>query len=173
MIIVIIKRIGLSGNSVKSFFHFVFVFSFGYTSFLKYIERNKPMAEYSEKEARAGLDTKLPPIEIFPNQFSHYEIRIEIPEFTSVCPKTGLPDFGILHINYSPDKSCLELKALKMYLLAYRNLGIFYENAVNRILDDIVEACRPVRAVVAGEFNPRGGIKSVIEARYPRLDNWD
>jgi len=126
----------------------------------------------SEKEAKAGLEAELPAIETFPNQYSHYEIRIEIPEFTSVCPKTGLPDFGILHIHYTPDKSCLELKALKMYLLSYRNLGIFYENAVNRILDDIVEACHPARAVVTGVFNPRGGIKSVIEARYPRVGNW-
>lgn len=128
------------------------------------------MAEYSEKEAKAGLDVELPSIETFPNQFSHYEIRIEIPEFTSVCPKTGLPDFGILYIHYWPKDFCLELKALKMYLLAYRNLGIFYENAVNRILDDIVEACHPVSAAVTGEFSPRGGIKSVIKASYPRTE---
>lgn len=126
------------------------------------------MTGYSEKEATAGLDADLPAIETFPNQFSHYEIRIEIPEFTSVCPKTGLPDFGILHIQYVPGKTCLELKSLKLYLLAYRNLGIFYENAVNRILDDIARACEPVSAVVVGEFNPRGGIKSTVEARYPR-----
>jgi 7-cyano-7-deazaguanine reductase len=131
------------------------------------------MPDYTEKEAKAGLDAQLPGIETFPNQFSHYEIRIEIPEFTSVCPKTGLPDFGILYIHYWPDKSCLELKSLKMYLLAYRNLGIFYENAVNRILDDIVQACLPAKATVTGEFNPRGGIKSVIEARYPRRETWD
>ena len=128
------------------------------------------MSEYSEKEAAAGLDADLPAIETFPNQFSHYEIRIEIPEFTSVCPKTGLPDFGILHIQYVPEKTCLELKSLKLYLLAYRNLGIFYENAVNRILDDIAKACEPVSAVVVGEFNPRGGIKSTVEARYPRRE---
>ena len=126
------------------------------------------MTDYSEKEAKAGLDAALPAIETFPNQFPNYEIRIEIPEFTSVCPKTGLPDFGTLHIHYYPGKKCLELKSLKMYVLAYRNLGIFYENAVNRILDDVVKACEPVRAVVIGEFNPRGGIKSVIEARHPR-----
>jgi 7-cyano-7-deazaguanine reductase len=131
------------------------------------------MPDYTEKEAKAGLDAQLPGIETFPNQFSHYEIRIEIPEFTSVCPKTGLPDFGILYIHYWPDKSCLELKSLKIYLLAYRNLGIFYENAVNRILDDIVQACLPAKATVTGEFNPRGGIKSVIEARYPRRETWD
>ena len=121
-----------------------------------------------EKEAKAGLRKKLPPIETFPNQYPDYEIKIEIPEFTSVCPKTALPDFGVLEIRYTPNRFCLELKSLKMYLLAYRNLGIFYENAVNRILEDIVDACRPVRATVIGEFNPRGGMMSTIEARYPR-----
>ena len=126
------------------------------------------MPSYSEKEAKAGLKEKLPEIETFPNQFPDYEIRIDYPEFTSVCPKTGLPDFGTLIIRYSPDKHCLELKSLKMYLLAYRNLGIFYENAVNRILDDIVKACKPMKASVKGEFNPRGGLISVIEANYPK-----
>ncbi len=121
-----------------------------------------------EKEAKAGLRTKLPRIETFPNQFPDYEIKIEIPEFTSVCPKTSLPDFGVLEIRYIPDKYCLELKSLKMYLLGYRNLGIFYENAVNRILDDIVKACRPVRATITGEFSPRGGMMSTVEANYPR-----
>jgi 7-cyano-7-deazaguanine reductase len=124
--------------------------------------------QYGEKEAKAGLDTPLPPLETFPNQFPNYEIKIEIPEYTSVCPKTGLPDFGKITIWYVPDKSCLELKSLKMYILAYRNLGIFYENAVNRILEDVVAACQPKKARVVGEFNPRGGLKSVIEARYPR-----
>ncbi len=122
------------------------------------------------KEARAGLKEKLPPLETFPNQFPDYEIKIEFPEFTSVCPKTGLPDFGTIVIRYVPKEHCVELKSLKMYMLAYRNLGIFYENAVNRILEDVVKACRPVRAVVSGEFNPRGGIKSVVEAHHPRLN---
>lgn len=126
------------------------------------------MAEYSEKEAKAGLDAEHPPIETFPSQFRDYEIRIEIPEFTSVCPKTKLPDFGTLFIRYIPDKLCLELKSLKLYLLSYRNLGIFYENAVNRILEDIVAASRPKKCIVTGEFNPRGGIKSTVEARFPR-----
>ena len=126
------------------------------------------MARIGKKEAEAGLKEKLPSIETFPNQFQDYEIRIEIPEFTSVCPKTGLPDFGTVTIQYGPNKLCLELKSLKMYILAYRNMGIFYENAVNRILEDIVAACRPVWAAVRGEFNPRGGMKSVVEACYPR-----
>ena len=126
------------------------------------------MPRMTEKEAEAGLKEKLPPIETFPNQFPDYEIKIEYPEFTSVCPKTGLPDFGTITIRYIPNKYCLELKSLKMYLLAYRDLGIFYENAVNRILKDIVKTCQPVKAVVTGEFNPRGGLKSIVEAQYPR-----
>lgn len=128
----------------------------------------KDPVRYGETEAKAGLKEKLPVIESFPNQFSDYEITIEAPEFTSVCPKTGLPDFGTIIIRYVPKKQCMELKSLKMYLLAYRNLGIFYENAVNRILEDIVRACRPVQASVTGEFNPRGGLRSVIEAHFPR-----
>lgn len=126
------------------------------------------MPRMTEKEAKAGLTEKLPEIETFPNQFPDYEIKIEFPEFTSICPKTGLPDFGTIIIRYVPDKNCLELKSLKMYLLAYRNLGIFYENAVNRILEDVVQACHPVKATVTGEFNPRGGLESVVEAKYPR-----
>ncbi len=125
-------------------------------------------AEYGEREAKAGLRARLPKIETFPNQFPDYEIKIDFPEYTSTCPKTGLPDFGTIYISYIPDKSCLELKSLKMYLLAYRNLGIFYENAVNRILEDIVKACHPVKASVVGDFNPRGGLVSTVEVHYPR-----
>jgi len=126
------------------------------------------MARMTEKETTAGLKSKLPEIETFANQFPGYEIRIEVPEYTSICPKTGLPDFGTVTIVYEPDKRCLELKSLKLYILAYRNLGIFYENAVNRILDDVVDACRPSWARVTGSFTPRGGLTSVIEARFPR-----
>jgi 7-cyano-7-deazaguanine reductase len=85
-----------------------------------------------------------------------------------VCPKTGLPDYGTITIEYEPKKSCLELKALKMYLLAYRELGIFYENAVNRMLRDIVDAIHPTWCVVRGEFTPRGGLTTTVEARWPR-----
>lgn len=131
-------------------------------------DKKNKNTDYTEKEAKAGLKARLPRIETFPNQFPDYEIRIESPEFTSICPKTGLPDFGTIYISYVPDKSCLELKSLKMYLLAYRNLGIFYENAVNRILEDIVKACHPVKAYVVGEFNPRGGLVSTVEVHYPR-----
>jgi 7-cyano-7-deazaguanine reductase len=128
----------------------------------------KKQSKYMEKEARAGLETRLPEIQTFPNQFPDYEITIEIPEYTSVCPKTGLPDFGKITIWYVPDKQVIELKSLKMYILAYRNLGIFYENAVNRILKDVVRVCKPKKAIVRGEFTPRGGLQSTVEARYPR-----
>lgn len=135
----------------------------------KGLEAKKSMPRMTEKEAKAGLTEKLPEIETFPNQFPDYEIKIEFPEFTSICPKTGLPDFGTITIRYVPKSHCMELKSLKMYMLAYRDLGIFYENAINRILEDIVKACLPVKAVVTGEFNPRGGLASVVEAHYPRF----
>jgi 7-cyano-7-deazaguanine reductase len=125
------------------------------------------MSEYTEDHARAGIDASLPKIECFKNQFKSYEITISIPEFTSVCPRTGLPDFGTITIRYIPNQRCVELKSLKTYIFAYRNLGIFYENAVNRILRDFVKASKPIKAVVTGEFNVRGGMKSIIEASYP------
>ena len=125
------------------------------------------MSEYTKEHARSGLDTPLPKIECFENQFNNYEITISIPEFTSVCPRSGLPDFGTITIRYVPNKWCAELKSLKMYILAYRSLGIFYENAVNRILRDFVKAVKPTQAVITGEFNVRGGMKSTIEASYP------
>ena len=125
------------------------------------------MSEYTKEHARSGLDTPLPKIECFENQFNNYEITISIPEFTSVCPRSGLPDFGTITIRYVPNKWCAELKSLKMYILAYRSLGIFYENAVNRILRDFVKAVKPTQAVITGEFNVRGGMKSIIEASYP------
>ncbi len=121
---------------------------------------------YTDEHACAGLDAPLPALETFPNQFPGYEIEIVIPEFTSVCPKTGLPDFGKLTIRYVPDKRCVELKSLKMYELGYRNLGIFYENVVNRFLRDFVAAVKPVEAAVTGEFTPRGGLSSTITASW-------
>ncbi|MBI4055675.1 MAG: NADPH-dependent 7-cyano-7-deazaguanine reductase QueF [Elusimicrobia bacterium] len=123
---------------------------------------------YTRGHAAAGLRAPLPSIEVWPNQYRGYTITIRAPEFTSVCPRTGLPDFGIIMLQYQPGALCLELKSFKMYLLAYRPLGIFYENAVNRILEDVVRACRPVWALVRGEFTPRGGLQSVVEARYPK-----
>ena len=124
------------------------------------------MSEYKDV-AKKGLDVKLPNIECFENQFRKYKITIVIPEYTSVCPKTGQPDFGTITIEYEPDKYVIELKSLKFYIQAYRNVGIFYENAVNRVLNDIVRAAKPVWVKVKGEFNPRGGIKSIVEAVYP------
>jgi len=123
--------------------------------------------EYTAAHARAGIHAKLPKLETWPNQFPGYQITIRFPEYTSVCPKTGLPDYGTITIQYMPKKLCLELKALKMYLLAYRNLGIFYENAVNRILGDIAAAARPAWCIVRGEFTPRGGLTTTVEARWP------
>ncbi len=126
------------------------------------------MPGYTEQHARAGIDARLPNLETWPNQFPGYTIRTRFPEYTSVCPKTGLPDYGTITIEYEPRTKCLELKALKLYLLAYRNLGIFYENAVNRILRDIVAATKPVSCTVRGEFTPRGGLTTAIEAHWPR-----
>ena len=124
------------------------------------------MPDYTEAHAKSGIKARLPGIECWPNQFPGYEIQITIPEYTAVCPKTGLPDFGTIIIQYVPGKQCLELKSLKDYINAYRNIGIFYENAVNRILRDVVKACKPVSVVVRGEFNVRGGMRSVVEAKY-------
>ena len=124
--------------------------------------------DYTEEHAHVGIDAELPAIETWPNQYPGYEISTTVPEYTSVCPKTGLPDHGTLTIRYQPDRHCLELKSLKLYLLAYRNLGIFYENAVNRILRDLAAACDPVWMTVRGEFTPRGGLSTTIEARYDR-----
>ena len=126
------------------------------------------MSDYTPEHAQSGLDAELPALATWPNQFRQYEITIVIPEYTSICPKTKLPDFGTVTIRYVPEELCIELKSLKYYLLGYRNLGIFYENAINRILKDLVAACRPASASVTGEFNVRGGMKSVIEARYAR-----
>jgi 7-cyano-7-deazaguanine reductase len=126
------------------------------------------MPNYSAEHARAGIRAQLPRLETWLNQFPGYEITTRFPEYTSVCPKTGLPDYGTITIQYRPRKLCLELKALKAYLLAYRNLGIFYENAVNRILRDIVEATRPEWCMVRGEFTPRGGLTTTVEARVER-----
>jgi 7-cyano-7-deazaguanine reductase len=123
---------------------------------------------YTDEHAKAGLDFAFPAIETWQNQFPGYEILIDDPELTSVCPKTGLPDFGVLTIRYMPREKCLELKSLKEYLFSYRNLGIFQENIVNQVLEDMVKACDPVWAVVRGEFRPRGGIGTTVEARWPR-----
>lgn len=107
-------------------------------------------------------------IETFPNPRPErdYEIQIRCPEFTSVCPKTGQPDFGEISIAYTPDTQCIELKSLKFYLQSYRNQGIFYEAATNRILDDLVAACRPRRMRITGAFTARGGITTTVVAEH-------
>jgi len=138
---------------------------------LHYNESMASKPRYTPEHAQAGLEAAFPEIETWPNQFPAYEILVDVPEFTSVCPKTGLPDFGVLKIRYMPDKLCLELKSLKEYLFTYRNLGIFQENIVNRVLEDVVHAARPVWAEVTGEFKPRGGIATLVTARWPRPSN--
>lgn len=107
-------------------------------------------------------------LETFPNPRPErdYEIAIRCPEFTSVCPMTGLPDFGEIRISYVPDERCVELKSLKYYLLGFRNRGIFYEAATNQILDDLVAACAPRRMTVTGDFTARGGITTKVTALY-------
>ena len=109
------------------------------------------------------------PLETFPNPRPErdYEIQIECPEFTSMCPKTGLPDFGTIRITYTPDTKCVELKALKYYLLEFRNRGIFYEAATNQILDDLVGLLSPRRMTIVGDFSARGGITTRVTATYP------
>ncbi len=113
-------------------------------------------------------DTSTPQLDTFPNPRPErdYEIAIDCPEFTSMCPKTGLPDFGTIRIRYTPELACVELKSLKYYLVAYRTRGIFYEAATNQILDDLVRACQPRRMVVEGDFTARGGITTRVVVQY-------
>jgi 7-cyano-7-deazaguanine reductase len=117
--------------------------------------------------ASATIDT-MPALETFPNRNPDrdYVIEITCPEFTSLCPKTGQPDFATIHIRYVPDRLCLELKSLKLYLFAYRNQGIFYEHVTNKLLDDFVAAVRPRRMTVEGSFSVRGGISTVVRVEY-------
>ena len=111
----------------------------------------------------------MPNIETFdnPHPQRNYIIQHVAPEFTSVCPKTGQPDFGTIEIEYVADKKCVELKSLKFYLQSFRNTGVFYEDVVNRILNDLVAACSPRRMSITGKFTPRGGMHSTITAEYP------
>jgi len=113
---------------------------------------------------------KIPRIDTWLNQYNDkdYIVTLEFPEFTCVCPKTGLPDFANITIQYRPDKWCVELKSFKLYMLYYRDIGIFHEHAVNKILDDFVRSCRPRWAYIKGEFNLRGGIKTTVSAEYKK-----
>jgi 7-cyano-7-deazaguanine reductase len=126
------------------------------------------MARSYQDAAESGLDARLPSIETWESQFPRTAITIVDPEYNAICPKTGLPDFGTVTVQYEPDRRCLELKSFKLYMTAYRDVGIFYENAVNRILRDLVEACDPVWMTVAGEFRARGGIVTRVEVRHDR-----
>lgn len=107
-------------------------------------------------------------IEVFPNPHPErdYEIHMECPEFTCLCPKTGQPDFAEIDILYTPDRKCLELKSLKLYLWSYRNEGAFHEAVTNKILDDLVAACQPRWMQVMGDFNVRGGIHTTVRVEY-------
>jgi 7-cyano-7-deazaguanine reductase len=107
-------------------------------------------------------------IETFPNPFPgrDYTIEMECPEFTCLCPKTGQPDFATLYISYVPEKLCIELKSLKLYLVSYRNEGGFHENLTNVVLDDLVAACKPRRMQIVGDFNVRGGIHTTVTVEH-------
>jgi len=118
-------------------------------------------------------DEKMPEqliLEVVENEYAgrEYEVNITCPEFTAVCPRTGQPDFATIRIEYSPDKWLVELKSLKLYLFSFRDQGIFHEHVTNRILDDFVAACDPLRCQVTGDFSVRGGIKTVVKARYEK-----
>ena len=111
-------------------------------------------------------EPKYTDLEIVPNEYGNrdYTIEVSVPEFNCVCPRTGLPDFGTINITYVPDKSIVELKSLKLYMVKFRNIGIFHEHVTNRILDDFTKACKPKKIEVTGDFNPRGGIKTVVKS---------
>lgn len=130
------------------------------------VQRRPRRAEYDLRHARSGLSQPLPRLTVLPNQFTDYLITITIPEYSSVCPRSGLPDTGTITIEYEPGAWIAELKALKYYVLGYRNLGIFYENAVNRIAHDFIRAVKPRRAIIRGDFRPRGGINTSVIVRH-------
>ena len=111
-------------------------------------------------------EPKYTDLEIVPNEYSNrdYTIEVSVPEFNCVCPRTGLPDFGTINITYVPDQSIVELKSLKLYMVKFRNIGIFHEHVTNRILDDFTKACKPKKIEITGDFNPRGGIKTIVKS---------
>jgi 7-cyano-7-deazaguanine reductase len=115
-------------------------------------------------------ELKTPLIESWENKYpdKDYIIQLEIPEFTCICPKTGLPDFALIRLEYSPDKLCVELKSFKMYTIFFRDVGIFHEHLVNRMLDDFASSCKPRWAKITAQFNPRGGITTTVIAEYRR-----
>ena len=117
-------------------------------------------------------EMEMPNIETWKNEYSDKDYTIEVtnPEFTAVCPKTGLPDFGTIQISYIPDEQCVELKSLKEYFLSYRDVGIFHEHVINKILEDFVAACNPRKVEIVGDFHIRGGMKTIVRANYKRED---
>ncbi|MFH1360906.1 MAG: preQ(1) synthase [Candidatus Omnitrophota bacterium] len=128
------------------------------------------------KKTYEGLQDKIrslktPAIDVWENKYPDrdYRVHVSIPEFTCICPKTGLPDFAVITIDYKPGKTCLELKSLKMYTIFYRNIGIFHEHLTNKILDDCVKACRPRWMRIEVIMNPRGGIQTTVVAEYPQI----
>lgn len=129
--------------------------------------KNKNSYEGLQRNVRS---LKTPKIEAWKNQYPDkvYTICLEMPEFTCICPKTGLPDFADIKIEYSPDKYCIELKSFKMYTIFYRDIGIFHEHLVNKMLEDFVATCKPHWAKITGEFNPRGGIKTTVVREYKK-----
>lgn len=121
------------------------------------------------------MEDKIKLLETFKNEYPgrDYNIIHTAPEFTSLCPKTGQPDFATIIIEYIPDKLCIELKSLKHYFNSFRNDGIFFESVTNKILDDLVSVCKPRYMLITAEFNVRGGISSIIEAEYEKEDYRD
>jgi len=109
-------------------------------------------------------------LDIVENEYQdrEYTINVDVPEFNCVCPKTGLPDFGTLHIKYIPNKYIVELKSLKLYIVKFRNIGIFHEHVTNQILDDFKKACNPKQVEIIGDFNPRGGIKTTVSSQWKK-----
>ena len=108
-------------------------------------------------------------LEVVPNQYSDrdYKVQVSIPEFSCVCPRTGLPDFAVIDIHYIPDQFIVELKSLKLYILKFRNIGIYHEHVTNKIMDDFKKISKPRKIEVWGRFNPRGGIRTVVESHWP------
>ena len=133
-----------------------------------------PKRKSSYEDLQNNIRTlKTPGIEVWENKYSDrdYTVQLSIPECTCICPKTGLPDFAALNVTYGPGKTCVELKSFKMYIIAFRDVGIFHEHLVNKILDDFVAACRPRWAKVEAAVNPRGGIATMVTAEYKRGKN--
>lgn len=132
------------------------------------MDAGAPLPSSYEDLQEGVRSLSLPEIEVFRNVYADRDflVSLEIPEFTAICPRTGLPDFGVIHVRYRPHNWCLELKSLKEYFTAYRNVGIFHENVVNRALEDLVRAAQPHALWLHADYNVRGGIKTRVSARY-------